>query len=281
MKKRLLSVLLCLTLVGTLVVGCGSKEETEEATEETTETTEATEDTTYGLDVEKIVVATSPGYAPFEFEEDGELKGYDVDIWNEFEARTGIPVEWEYTDFSGLLGLLASGKADAVSAQMSPTPEREETCCFSDPVSYYGACVVVAEDNTEIQSVEDLSGKKVGVGAGNSMQQTVEAMYPDGDVTFEVYTSATLEVMMQDLIYGRIDAVLAQDIQTYLAIQSNEELTVKVLTPFEYGTGNIVFNKDNTELQEAMNAFLADLQADGTMKAISEKWIGEDVSVQK
>ena len=234
-----------------------------------------------GLDVDSVTVATSPGSEPFEFEEDGELKGYDVDIWNEFSERTGIEVKWEYADFSGLLGLLSSGKADAVSAQMSPTEERKDSYLFSDPVDYYGSTVVVAKDNDEIKSVKDLSGKTVGVGSGNSMQQAVEDMYPKGDVKFEVYTSATLEAMFDDIAYGRIDAVLAQDIQTYMAMKSNKNLKIKVLEPFAYDTANIVFAKDNTELCDAMNKFIKIIKEDGTLQEISEKWIGADITTKK
>ena len=215
MKNKLISVLLCVGLCASLLMGCGGKEETSDsaAAEEQTEESDG-DKLDLGLDMESITVVTSPGYEPFEFQEGDELKGYDVDIWNEFEERTGIEVKWEFTDFSGLLGLVQSGKADVVAAQMSPTPEREESFAFTDAVDYYGSTVVVAEDNDEIKSVDDLSGKTVGVGSGNSMKDTVEAMYPDGDVTFETYTSATLETMFTDIEYGRIDAVLAQDIQT-------------------------------------------------------------------
>ena len=285
MKRKIVSVLLCVSMCTAMIVGCGqssseSAEKTEE-TEETKETEESSDKLDLGLDIESVTVATSPGYEPFEFEEDGELKGYDVDIWNEFEERTGIEVKWEYADFSGLLGLISSGKADAVSAQMSPTPEREESFCFSDPVNYYGSTVVVAEDNEEIKSVDDLSGKTVGVGSGNAMQQSVEAMYPDGDVKFEVYTSATLEAMFDDIAYGRIDAVLAQDIQTYMAMKANENLKLKVLDPFEYGTATIVFDKENTELRDAMNKFIEILREDGTLKELSEKWVGGDITTEK
>lgn len=294
MRKRFISVLMCITVCAMLLAGCksagdeskeeGPKPETQET--DGTDAGEAEEEDSdgkldLGLAVDSVTVATSPGYEPFEFEEDGELKGYDVDIWNEFSKRTGIEVKWEYADFSGLLGLISSGKADAVSAQMSPNPEREKSYCFSDAINYYGSAVVVGEDNEEIKSVKDLSGKTVGVGSGNSMQQTVEAMYPDGDVKFEVYTSATLEAMFDDIAYGRIDAVLAQDIQTYMAMKGNSNLKVKMLEPFEYAPAAIVFDKENTELKEAMNKFIKIIREDGTLQKISEKWIGEDITVEK
>ena len=193
MKRKIISTLLCVSMCAALMMGCGQSDKSDTKENKKTEESkdEAKDDKLdLGLDVDSVTVATSPGYEPFEFEEDGELKGYDVDIWNEFSERTGIEVKWEYADFSGLLGLLSSGKADAVSAQMSPTEERKDSYLFSDPVDYYGSTVVVAKDNDEIKSVKDLSGKTVGVGSGNSMQQAVEDMYPKGDVKFEVYTSA-------------------------------------------------------------------------------------------
>ena len=282
MKNKLISVLLCVGLCASLLMGCGGKEETSDsaAAEEQTEESDGNK-LDLGLDMESITVATSPGYEPFEFQEGDELKGYDVDIWNEFEERTGIEVKWEFTDFSGLLGLVQSGKADVVAAQMSPTPEREESFAFTDAVDYYGSTVVVAEDNDEIKSVDDLSGKTVGVGSGNSMKDTVEAMYPDGDVTFETYTSATLETMFTDIEYGRIDAVLAQDIQTYMALKSNSDLKIKVLDPFEYSPATLVVDKNNTELLDALNEFIGIIREDGTLKEISMKWIGEDITEEK
>ena len=98
---------------------------------------------------------------------------------------------------------------------------------------------------------------------------------------FEVYTSATLEAMFDDIAYGRIDAVLAQDIQTYMAMKSNKNLKIKVLEPFAYDTANIVFAKDNTELCDAMNKFIKIIKEDGTLQEISEKWIGADITTKK
>lgn len=268
-RKKVLGILMCSMLVMTSLAGCSKEEEQT-----------ASKDAKYGLDMDTITVATSSGYEPFIFDKDGEMQGYDVDIWKEFESRTGIKVKWEKADFSGLLGLLQSGKADVVAGQMTPTPEREEEFAFTEPETYYGSVVVVSEDNTDIKSVEDLAGKKVGVGAGNEMQQKVEAMYPDGDVQFEVYTSATLENMLEDVEYGRIDAMLAQDVQAYVAINKSGA-KCKVLTPaFESSVGCLVVDKENEVLLNGLNEFLKEIKDDGTLKEISEKWIGADISVE-
>lgn len=288
MKKRIINIFLALAMAGSAMAGCGSasKEETESAVEKNATATESTAVTTEnaastGLDVKSITVATSPGYEPFEYKEGDQLVGYDVEIWEEFAKRTGIEVKWEFTDFSGLLGLLDSGKADAVSAQMSETPERLEKYCFSTAVDYYGSCVVVAEENEDIKSINDLAGKTVGCGAGNEMKKEVEAVFPNGEVTFEIYQSATLENMLSDLMFGRIDAVLAQDIQTYMAMKKNDNLKIKVLEPFSYDPAQIIFHKDNTKLRDAMNQVLDEMREDGTLKELSMKYIGNDITVKK
>lgn len=281
MKKRLLSVLLCAGLVLSMTACGGSKEESTEASEASVQETEAeAEDAKYGLDMDTITVAISSGYEPFCFDKDDELQGYDVDMWKEFESRTGIKVEWERADFSGLLGLLDSGKADVVAAQLTPTPEREEKYAFTEPETYYGSVVVVSNDNTEIKSADDLAGKTIGVGAGNEMQQDIEAMYPNGEVKFEIYQSATLENMLKDVDMGRIDGMLAQDIQAYMAIEKSG-VNCKVLTPaFESSCGALAVKKDNTELLDGLNAFIKEIKEDGTLTEISNKWIGADVSVE-
>ena len=297
MKRETLVTVLVASMSVLTMAGCSNSEHAEATTVALTEavseaeteaeiTTEKAEETDsgkldLGLNLESVTVATSPGYAPFEYQDGDELVGFDVDIWNEFSERTGIEVNWEFADFSRLLGLISTGKADAVSAQMAPNEEREKSFCFSDPTNYYGSTVVVAAENEEIKSVNDLAGKTVGVGSGNTMQQSVEEIFPNGEVNFETYTSATLEAMLSDLMYGRIDAVLAQDLQTYMAMQENPQLKVKVLPPFEYAPGCIVFAKDNTELRDAMNEFLQIIREDGTLKELSEKWIGEDITEEK
>lgn len=232
----------------------------------------------YGLgDMEQLVVAISSGYEPFMFEADGELQGYDFDLLKEFEERSGIEVVYEEADFSGLLGLVESGRADVVAAQLTPTPEREENFAFTEPITYYGSTIVVKGDNEEIQTVNDLAGKTVGTGSGNDMQQKVEDMYEEGDIKWEVFTSATLENMMQDVVNGRLDAMLAQDVQAYVAI-NRSGVDAKVLPPFETSTGTLAVKKDNTVLLEGLDAFIQEIKEDGTLAEISEKWVGADIS---
>lgn len=264
-----------------LLASCGKAEtnnaKTENSNSNKPETQAAADDKKYGLDISEITVATSPGYEPFEFMKDGELAGYDVDIWNEFEKRTGIKVNWEHADFSGLLGLLDTDRAQVVAAQMGPTPEREERYAFSEPISYFKSLIIVREDEQEIKTAEDLAGKTIGVGAGNNMKNDIDEMYPNGEVKWEIYNSATLEGMLKEVANGKIDGCLAQDIQGLTAIKATG-LPLKVTPAFNSDPGTFVVKKDNKELLDAINAFIADIQADGTLKEISEKWTEMDIT---
>lgn len=302
-RMRFLGCLLAILLL----VGCGNSGETTAteatategtATEGTATETTATEATAteaaaaeaadagtslseedpYGFgDRKQITVGITGSYEPFTYEENGELKGYSVDMWQEFTNRTGIEVKYERTDFSGLLGALESGRSDVVDAQMSPTPEREEKFKFTEPVDYYGGTVVVKGDNEDIKTVEDLKGKKIGVGSGNEMQNTVNALYEEGDITWEVYTTATLENMLKDVDFGRIDGMLAQNIQAGLAIEKGG-YNAKMTPLFETNVATLVVKKENEDLLNSLNAFIQDIKADGTLKEISMKWVGMDIS---
>lgn len=282
-KNKIFALMLAAVL---FIVGCSngggssSDEESSESVSEDVSSEERTAENSYGLDdMDQLVVAISAGYEPFMFEEDGQLQGYDYDLLAEFENRTGIEVVYEEADFSGLLGLVESGRADVVAAQLTPTPEREENFAFTAPITYYGSTVIVHEDNEEIQNVEeDLAGKTIGVGSGNEMQQTVEEMYEDGEINWEVYTSATLENMLQDVSNGRLDGMLAQDVQAHVAINRSDS-PAKALPPFEVSTGTLGVKKDNQNLLDGLDAFILDIKEDGTLSEISEKWVGADISV--
>ncbi len=268
--KKLATLLLSSVLALGMMTGCGKKE-----------SAESTEAGKYGLDMDTLTVAVSPGYEPFMYKDGDKMVGYDADLLAEFEKRSGIKVKYEEADFSGLLGLVQSGKADVVSAQLTPTPEREEVFAFTEPETYYGSVVVVAEDNNEIKSVKDLAGKKIGTGAGNEMQKKVEDMYKDSaeKPKFEIYTSATLENMLDDVEYGRIDGFLAQNVQAYMAIEKSGA-KCKVLDPFESSVGCMVVDKKNEKLLNGLNEFLKEIKEDGTLKEISEKWVGYDISTE-
>lgn len=226
----------------------------------------------------EITVVTSPPYLPFVYEEDGEMKGYEPAIWEEIGKRAEVDIKWETTDFSGLLGMIDSDRADVVSAQLTPNEERVKRYDFSSPYNYSGYVVVVKEDNDDIKKIEDLKGKTVGMGAGSDAINVISENFEDGEVIVENYTTATLSNMYNDVAYGRIDAIIVQNIEAYLTIK-NEDIACKVLD-FDlpsYGSCFAV-KKGESDLLDLINSSLESMKKDGTLSKLSEEYLGADVT---
>ena len=103
--------------------------------------------------------ATPDGYPQY-FMEDGELKGYSVDVIEAIFEKIGYTIDWELTDWTGVLASMETGKVDTV-ANFAATDERRERYNFSEPYYNSKAVIAVGENNDTVQSVEDLNGKKI------------------------------------------------------------------------------------------------------------------------
>ncbi|EML9210178.1 transporter substrate-binding domain-containing protein [Clostridioides difficile] len=227
-----------------------------------------------------IRVATSGTYYPFAFKDKDKLKGFEVDFWDEFAKRTNCKVEWVLTDFSGLFGLLEADKADAVSAQLTATPEREKKYAFSDAYNYSGTNIIVREDDTSIKSIDDLVGKKVGVGTGAVANEILKEKYPNDEIKIVNYSSATLKGNYQDLEMGRLDAVVAQDVEALIAIKE-QKLNLKMIEPpIQFGACSFALQKNEKgeKWTKEINEVIEEMYKDGTLTKISENWLGKDIT---
>lgn len=230
-----------------------------------------------------IRVAISPGYYPFIFKENDKLKGFEIDLWNEISKRTGAKIKYECADFSGLFGLLDSDKVDTVSAQISITDKRKEKYNFSVPYEYSGMQLVVKSNNNSINTLNDLKGKTVGIGIGSVANDIVKKQDPENKIKIVNYTSATLKGNYTDLNLGRIDSVFAQDIEALISIKkSNLDLKL-VGQPIDYAPIAFPFakTKKGDTLREKVDKSINDMRKDGTLKKLSNKWIGEDITTNK
>lgn len=86
-----------------------------------------------------IAIGNGGVYPPFEFRENGELAGYDIDLGNELARRMGVRPDWRVTEYVGLIGMLTSGRADILVTALGNTPERRARIAFSDPYYLMGA----------------------------------------------------------------------------------------------------------------------------------------------
>ena len=169
--------------------------------EETTEQSEGTD---------TLVMGTSADYPPYESIElaTGEIIGFDVDIAKHITQELGYDLKIEDMDFNALIPAMEAGRVDFVLAGMTPTEERKANVDFSD-IYYEATNLIVSKENANLTSLEDLEGLKVGVQLGSIQEEEAEALAEE--FGFEVVKLNRIPEIMQELIAGRIDAILMED----------------------------------------------------------------------
>ena len=267
MNKKLPFLGIVLT-AGMIIAACGD--------EDTSNGSEGTDSEGAGSDLSlveegKFTTASSGLYKPFNYEEGGNLTGFDIDISNALSEEMGLEANPITTPWETIIQGLTSNRFDAIIGSMAITEEREEQVSFSDPYYYSGGVIFVREGNTEITSEVDLEGAKIGV-VGQSTYDTAAQQYTD-DIQY--YNSDV--VALQDLtIEGRLDAVITADVVGFEAQNAGLEIEM-VGEPLWIEQAAVAVNKDNEELLAAVNEALAAIIENGTYDEISEKWFGRNL----
>ncbi|MBJ7310712.1 transporter substrate-binding domain-containing protein [Rugamonas sp. CCM 8940] len=221
-------------------------------------------------------VALEGTYPPFNYKDQksGQLAGYDVDVAKLLAAKLGVKPEFVSSEWAGILAGLSGGKYDVIISQVGINPKREQTFDFSTPYIYSSPQLIVRKSEAaSYPSLEALKGKKLGVGQGSVYEQQAKAV---GGIEVRGYPAAA--ETMQDLAVGRIDAALNDSLMAaYLLKASNLPIKAGARVGQVERMG-IPFQKGNPQFKAALNQALDQLRADGSLKAVSLKWFGSDVT---
>lgn len=224
---------------------------------------------------ETLRVGMSGGYFPFTFTRNDTLQGFEVDFLNEIGERAGLDVEFVTMSFSGLIGALESNRIDTVANQITVTPEREAKYVFTQPYVYDGAQVVVKKGNEgEITGPESLSGRSVAVNLGSNYEQLLRALPNADQIDIRTYESN----IEQDTALGRVDAFVMDRVSTAQVIAESPLPLALAGRPFSEIRNALPFRKDDAELKDKVDAAITAMKEDGTLAAISEKWLAADVT---
>ena len=234
------------------------------------------DDTSASAEDKVIKIGSSPNGYPTSFQQDGEMKGFNVDIYNAIFDELGYEIEWVLTDWTGVLANLDTGNVDTAS-NLALTPERGQKYIFTDPYYYSKAAIAAAPGNEEIQSVEDIEGKDVGTILGTNFQNVLEDEYPEHGGDIVDYENN--EVVYRDVGSGKLDAYIYGREQL-LAMINDKDIPLKIAgEPFGSQPVGLPFKdtKENRALIEDINEVIGQLKQDGTLTRISEDWYGEDI----
>lgn len=231
------------------------------------------------LSGQKWVIGLDDEFPPMGFrDENNEIVGFDIDLAKAAAEKLGCEVEFQPIDWDTKELELENGNIDFIWNGLTITDERAQAMDFTKPYLKNKQIIIVKNDS-EIKSKADLAGKEVGVQAGSSALDAVEAdeLYSSlGNVS----TYDTNILAFTDLDIARVDAVVADEIvaRYYLA---NNENDFRVVEDGDFGDEvyGVAAKKGNTETVANLQAALDAMSADGTAAKISEKWFGEDIYV--
>ncbi len=216
-------------------------------------------------DDNKLILATEAGFAPYEYYQDGEIVGVDIDIAREIAASLGKELVIKDVSFDFIINEIKSGKSDIGAAGMSITKERLEEVDFSVEYAVSNQVVIVPMDS-KITSIDQISNQRIAVQLGTVADSYVNENYKDATVIRQKkYLS-----MVEDLKAGKVDLIIMDLLPASEIVKSNDGLKIldEYLFTDKYG---MAIKKGNKELLDKVNDVLTRLMSEGKIEEYTIK----------
>ena len=209
----------------------------------------------------KLVVALEGAWQPWSYHDASDtLVGYDVEVSRAIAEKLGVEPEYVESDWDSLFAGLDAGRYDIVCNGVEATDERAKTYDFTTPYGYIHTALAVRKDNDEITSFEDLKGKTTA----NSLASTYMELAESYGAT--VQGIDTLEETADVSFYD------------YLNVHPDADFKLVAQTAEASHVAIPVLKSEDTAYLDALNTAIEELRADGTLKTLSEKYFGQDIS---
>lgn len=235
MKKKFYFILLALIIIST---GCSKKED-------------------------ELVLVTEAGFAPYEYYEDGEIVGVDIEIAKYIAQELNLKLVIKDVAFDSIINEVKSGKADIGAAGISYSEERAKQVDFT--INYSTSRqVVIVKDDSKITKLEDLKttdNLKVAVQLGSVADTYMTENYKNASITRQKKILAAI----QDLKTGKVDCVVVDELPAIEILKTNSSIHILEGALFEDNYG-MVIKKDNGELLEKVNSILEELKSTGKIE---------------
>lgn len=242
-----------------------------EASGEEASSTASAETASYDVETVEdgvLIMSTNAAFPPYEMTNDaGEFEGIDVEMAGEIAKRLGLELEIDDMDFDSALLAVQQGKSDIAMAGITVSEDRLLVMDFSDSYAN-GVQVIIVPEDSDIASPDDLEGKLIGTQRATTGNiYCVDEYGEDAVITYDNGLTA-----VQALTNGQLDCVIIDNAPAQSFVEANPGL--KILdTAFAEEDYAIGVAKGNTQLLDAINSILAEMEADGTTQAIVDKYI--------
>lgn len=264
MKKKLISILAVLLL--TVLTACSNADASDKK-------------------VQTITVGTGTQFPNICFiDKNGKLTGYDVELIREIDKRLpNYKFKFKTMDFSNLLVSLGSQKVDMVAHQMEKNKERAQKFLFND-VAYnvFPIQLTVLANNKTIKSIDDLAGKRVITSATSNEATFLKKVNEENGNKFKIaYVGQGSNDTANQLKTGRADATISTPFAVDFQNKTSDIKEKVVGDVLSNAKVYFMFHKKETKLSKDVDKALQSIIDDGTLKKLSEKWLGADYSKSK
>lgn len=236
---------------------------------------------------DKVIRVATPGtYRPFTIydETTGEFSGFEIDLWKKIAEKSGYDLEFVRLENPATFAELDLNRVDTVAKQISITPARQEKYDFTQPFFFSPYCLTVREDNEEIKTWEDMSGKSIALAEGSAMNEFIAKLDKDNKVKKNVYESSA--VILQEVNMSRADACPYAYLVLPYFLEAHPELKLKSVD-----IDNPIYTEVNaypfarTErgkvIRELTDKALTEMMEDGSYSELCKKWFNIDVMETK
>ena len=221
-------------------------------------------------------VAMDASFPPFEdLDEAGQPVGFDVDLAQAIAARWGVQLQIEGIGFDGLVDAVWASRVDAAISALPYQPQLTQDLAFSQPYFEAGLVLVASASDLTVQTVEDLAGRRLAVewgSEGDVQARSLRRRYPD----LQILPKETAQDALQAVADGSVDAGLVDRISVLQAASATDTPIRIAPQPVVSDPYVVVLPRKAPILQQQVAEALRAFEADGTLGALTEKWLGED-----
>ena len=224
-----------------------------------------------------LIAGVKDAVVPFGYvdADSNDIVGFDVDICRKLAEKLGVDLRLKPVTSSTRIPMLAQGSVDILAATMTHKFSREDSIDFSITYFMTGQKLLVKEDSG-IESVADLAGKKVGTAKGSTSEKNIKEAQPQSKVlSFEGYPQAFLALRQGKVKAVTTDATILLGLKNSAPDPDEYAIVGDYISDEPYGLG---LPENESNFRDFVNRSLAEMWVDGEYHEIYKKWFGKDTN---
>lgn len=229
----------------------------------------------------EITVASGNSSVPNSYITGGQHLGTEPDIWKIISEKTGLKVNFVTGEFNTLFGYLDSGRADTVGNTITVNQLRIDKYNFSEPYAYIPEKLVVHENRTDLKKLRDIDGLKCGYSSGSNGGNLFKQIAEKENIKVELVVFDSSDLLNEAFRQGKIDVMIFAGSEAAFKIKNGFLKARTVEENITVGEKAFPFKKNDAkseQLRTIVTKAIQEMKADGSLKAIYDKWFSEDYS---